>query len=345
MISRKKPAADKPLLGITLGDPAGIGPEVAIAAVASSQVQKVCRPLLIGDERIVRRAAQWTGCDWEIVSITPETEKSRTLEIIRGKKLFVLHTGDAPPQKIPVGRLSSAAGRAAYSWVRQGALLALKNRIDALVTAPLNKEAVLKAGIEGFTGHTELLAELSGAKSHAMMLAGGNLRVTLVTTHLALEQVPRSLTASAIRDKILLTQAFLLRLGIAKPRLAVTALNPHGGEGGAFGDEESRIILPAVRAVRRKGLDVQGPFPADTLFARHCREPFDAIIVMYHDQGLIPLKLLSFGKGVNITLGLPFIRTSPDHGTAFEIAGKAMANPGSMIEAILLAAKLASGDS
>ena len=323
-----------PLLGITLGDPAGIGPEVAIRAVISTRVRNICKPVMLGDVRIIERAVKDVACAWPIEAFQPTDNLRQVVQKIRGRKLIVLDLGGAPAGQIKLGRLSAVAGRAAYDWVVAGALLALRKEIDALVTAPLNKEAVLRAGIKGFKGHTELLAAMGKTKRYAMMLAGGNLRVVLVTTHVAMNRISRLLSTDLVLEKIELVQEYLIRRGIEKPKIAVAALNPHAGEGGAFGDQEKRLIEPAVSSAHQKGIHVTGPFPADTLFSRHQVHPYDAIVVMYHDQGLIPLKLLSFGKGVNITLGLPFVRTSPDHGTAFELAGTGRADPGSMIEAI-----------
>lgn len=332
----------KPIIGITLGDPAGIGPEIAVQAATSPKVRRCCRPVLLGDARVVERAARTVGCEWRIVLLGPGWEIRQTLPEIQGRRLAVLELGGANPKQISSGRLSARAGRAAYEWVAAGARLALTGSIDALVTAPLNKKAVARSGVKGFQGHTEMLAELSGTRRFAMMLAGGNLRVVLVTTHVALSRVAKTLSAKAVCEKIELTHEFLRRIGKRRPRIAVAALNPHAGEGGLLGDKEQRVIRPAIARAKRKGITVLGPLPADTLFARHLKEPYDAIVVMYHDQGLIPLKMLSFGKGVNITLGLPFVRTSPDHGTAFDLAGMGAADPGSMIEAVCTAARLCS---
>ncbi len=327
----------KPLLGITLGDPSGVGPEVAYLAAIAPEVRRVCRPLLIGDEQIVRRTQEALNHPGPVEAIDEVEELSG----VSAKDVAVLHYPVRNPAGLPYGKLSARAGRAAYDWVVAGALLAIQKEIDGLVTAPLNKEAVLRAGIRGFQGHTELLAQLSKTKRFAMMLAGGTLRVVLVTTHAAIENVASLLTPVKVLEKIVLTNAYLNQIGIKRPHIAVAALNPHAGEGGAFGNQEARIIRPAISRAKRRGIHVSGPYPADTLFARHLREPYDAVVVMYHDQGLIPLKLLAFGKGVNITLGLPFVRTSPDHGTAFELAGTGQADPGSMIEAVLQAARMA----
>lgn len=332
----------KPIIGITLGDPSGIGPEISVRAAISAKVRRLCQPVLLGDARIVERAAAAIGCEWPIVLIGPGWEIRESVPKIRGRRLVVLELGGANPRQVPPGRLSKRAGRAAYEWVAAGARLALVGSIDALVTAPLSKQAVVRSGVRRFQGHTEMLAEIAGTRRFAMMLAGGNLRVVLVTTHVAMSKVAKALTAQSVCEKIELTREFLTRMGNAQPRIAVAAFNPHAGEGGVLGDKERKVIGPAVARAKRKGIPVVGPLPADTLFAQHLKDPYDAIVVMYHDQGLIPLKMLSFGKGVNITLGLPFVRTSPDHGTAFDLAGKGVADPGSMIEAVCTAVQLCS---
>jgi 4-hydroxythreonine-4-phosphate dehydrogenase len=331
----------KPVAGVTLGDPAGIGPEVAVRAALHARVRRFCRPVLLGDVRIVRKVLEGLKIYLDLRTLESPEEIQSIKHKKRTARLCVLDLGKADPGKIQVGQISPQAGQAAYDWVMTGTGLAMDGIIDCLVTAPLNKEAVIKSGVEGFQGHTEVLARISKAPRHAMMLAGGGLRVVLVTTHVAIKEVSEKLSQQLILDKIELTHEFLGNQGIPMPRIAVAALNPHGGEHGVFGNEEGRIIEPAIKEAAQKGIPVIGPLPADTLFARHKREPFDAIVVMYHDQGLIPLKLLSFGKGVNVTLGLPFVRTSPDHGTAFDLAGKGMSDPRSMIEALCLAGTLA----
>ena len=246
---------------------------------------------------------------------------------------------DTPGQYQP-GRLSAEAGRAAYNVILRAADAAMQGQVAAMATAPVNKEAFRLAGLP-WTGHTDLLAHASGARHVAMMFYSDELRVVLATVHVALADVPRVLTRDGLTSTIALTARELPRFGFAAPRLAVAGLNPHAGEHGLFGVEEQSVIGPAIEASRAEGIDVAGPFPADTLFVRARRGEFDAVIACYHDQGLIPVKLLAFGRAVNVTLGLPFVRTSVDHGTAFDIAGKGVADPGSMIEAVLLAAKLA----
>ena len=238
------------------------------------------------------------------------------------------------------GELSAAAGRAAYDVILRAVADAQQGAVQAMATAPVNKEAFRLAGL-AWSGHTDLLAHLTGSRHVAMMFYSDALRVVLATVHIPLAEVPRVLTQASLEATIALTAAELPRFGIARPRIAVAGLNPHAGEHGLFGHEEAIAIGPAIEACRSRGIDVSGPFPADTVFVRARRGDFDVVVACYHDQGLIPVKLVAFGQAVNVTLGLPIIRTSVDHGTAFDIAGRGVANPESMITAVLLAARLA----
>jgi len=238
------------------------------------------------------------------------------------------------------GELSVDAGRAAHDAIVRAVRDAMDGKVAAMATAPINKEAFALAGLR-WRGHTELLQELTGAPRVAMMFYAEELCVVLATVHVALKDVPARLTAASLRDAIELSAEWLPRFGFSSPRLALAGLNPHAGEHGVIGDEEQQVLEPVAAECRARGIDVTGPLPADTVFVRAARGEFDAVVACYHDQGLIPVKLLAFGKAVNVTLGLPIIRTSVDHGTAFDIAGKGVADPGSMIEAVLLAAKLA----
>ena len=285
----------KPRVAITVGDPAGIGPEVAARAAADRRVLDVCEPVLYEPPDAHAYAA---------------------------------------------GVLSAAAGRASYDTIVRAVADALDAVVSAIATAPVNKEAFRLAGLP-WRGHTDLLAHLTGAPHVAMMFHSDRLRVVLATIHIALADVPRALTARSLEQTIDLTASALPRFGIARPRIAVAGLNPHAGESGLFGHEEETAIAPAIAACRGRGLDVSGPFPGDTIFVRACRGEFDVVVACYHDQGLIPIKLVAFGHAVNVTLGLPIIRTSVDHGTAFDIAGRGVADPESMIAAVLLAARLA----
>ena len=246
--------------------------------------------------------------------------------------------GSEAPAKM--GEVSAAAGRAAYDTIVRAVDAAIKGDVDAIATAPVNKLAFSQAGLP-WKGHTDLLAHLCGTSRVAMMFHAPELKVVLITVHVPLRDVPSLITQDLVARTIDLTCAALPQFGVLEPRLAIAGLNPHAGEGGVLGDEDDRILAPAVAAARARGIDVKGPFPADTVFVRASKGEFDCVLACYHDQGLIPVKLLAFGHAVNVTIGLPIIRTSVDHGTAFDIAGKGVADPGSMIEAVKLAARMA----
>ena len=287
-----------PRIGITAGDPAGIGPEIARKAAADPRVLEVCTPVIYG----------------------PVTDDDLAV--------------------FARGRVSAEAGRAAYDAIVHAVQDARKGTIAAVATAPINKEALKAAGLP-WPGHTELLAHLTGARRVAMMFHSETLRVVLATVHIPLRQVPVALTRARLEETIELAAAELPRFGIAAPRLALAGLNPHAGEHGLMGAEEEEVLAPAVSACRSRGIEIEGPYPADTVFVRATRGDFDAVIACYHDQGLIPVKLLAFGRAVNVTLGLSIIRTSVDQGTAFDIAGRGVADPSSLVEAVRLAARLA----
>jgi 4-hydroxythreonine-4-phosphate dehydrogenase len=324
----------KPILAITMGDPAGIGPEIVVKALASPRLWSVCRPVVIGRLPVMETAARAAGVGVAFVPVgarLPATDRSRCP---------LVETGPERDRVPALGRVSAAGGRAAIEAVTEAICLALDGRVDAVVTAPISKEAIRAAG-SPFPGHTEMLAAFTGSKRHAMMLVGGPLRVSLATIHVPLAQVPSLITPRGVRDVIELTWDAVRRFGLRRPRIAVCGLNPHAGEAGMMGDEERRVIAPAVRAIAKKGIPVSGPYPADTIFHRAARGEFAAVVAMYHDQGLGPLKTLAFDTGVNLTLGLPIIRTSVDHGTAFDIAGKGLASAGSLLAAVELAATMA----
>ena len=321
----------KPFLGITMGDAAGIGPEIIVMSLIREDIQDICSPLVIGDGEIIKEAL-------EVVS---QRAKVRSIKRIKdykfGEKVInVLDLQNIKPGTLTKGKISPMAGKAAFEYIKRAVSLALSGKIDAIVTAPLNKAALNKAGYH-YPGHTEILARLSGVKEVVMMLVMGNLRVSHVTSHLPLRDIFDLINKERIFKVITLTYKALQDIGVNKPRLAVAGLNPHAGEGGLFGREEINEILPAIKKARSLKIDVRGPIPADTLFYRAKQDEFDGIIAMYHDQGHIPLKTLGFFEGVNVTLGLPFIRTSVAHGTAFDKAGKGIANPQSLVEAIKLA--------
>ena len=329
----------KPIIAITMGDPAGIGPEVIAKALADPAIKRAVRPLVLGDWGVLQATGARLKRAPQFICWKPGLP---LLSLLDHPKAFTVCSLSAlsAKQRQPA-TATKAGGHAAFSYIRVAAKLALSKVADGIATAPISKHSLIDAGHD-YPGHTELLAELSRTPECRMMLLGAKLRVVPVTGHIPYAKVPRSLTQSNIQTTLELTQHGLKNLfGIPRPRIAVAALNPHGGEQGIFGDEEIRIISPAVRAARKRGVSVFGPFPADSLFHHAARGDYDAVVCMYHDQGLIPLKLHHFHGGVALTLGPPFIRTSVDHGTAYDIAGKDKADASSMKEAILLAARLA----
>ncbi len=316
-----------------MGDPAGIGGEVALKAVAQILPKSKSKFLLIGDYRHWVSLSKKLKIKYPLVWVN-DAELGR--EVSKG--VAVLDMGGI--NKIQWGKITAANGAAAVRYVCEGARLALGGDVDALVTAPIHKEAIHKAGCP-FPGHTELLATLSSTDSFAMMMAGGPFKIVLQSIHVSLKESVSKVTIAQVWEKLELTHKSLREwFGVQHPRIAVAGLNPHAGENGAFGKEEQKVLKPVIQKARDRGWDVSGPHPPDTLFYWASRKPYDAILCMYHDQGLIPLKLVAFENGINLTLGLPFIRTSPDHGTAFDIAGTGKANPSSMVAAIEMAEKL-----
>jgi 4-phospho-D-threonate 3-dehydrogenase / 4-phospho-D-erythronate 3-dehydrogenase len=333
-------------LGLTMGDPAGIGPEILLLAckqLAPLVRQRELELIAIGTQSVLEGAAADLGLDARTVAsanqgVWPDV---------------ALVEAASCRSEFAIGEVSAEAGRLAYAAVEASVRLALTGAIDAVVTAPFSKEAINLAGYP-YSGHTELLAHLTNSPGTVMMLAHGNLRVSHVSTHVAIAKVPSLVTPERVRRVVDLTCKALATLGIDAPRIAVAALNPHAGEGGLFGAEDENVLVPLIAAYRRQGLDISGPHPGDTVFVKAAAGQFDAVVAMYHDQGHIPVKLLGFRVdqttglwkelgGVNVTLGLPIIRTSVDHGTAFDIARKGTANPQSMVEAIDCAYRLAVG--
>ncbi len=330
---------EKPLVGITMGDPAGVGPEIILKALQSSDVWDVCVPIVIGDVEQIRRTNRILHGQVSVVPITSPAEARGT-----ERAAFVLQVGNLPAD-LPLGELSKEAGEAAYRYVVWAVELAQAGKIDAICTAPLNKEAMQAAG-HPFPGHTELLGHLTGRKDFAMVLVSPSVNVAHVSTHVGLRDAIDRVKREREEKVITIGAELMQDIGISRPRIAVCGLNPHAGEHGLFGEgEEEREIAPAVEAMQAKGYDVVGPLPADTVFYRAQRGDFDLVIAQYHDQGHIPVKALGMDAGVNVTAGLPILRTSVDHGTAFDIAGKGIADAGSMIEAILLAGRMAAGKS
>ena len=325
-----------PRVAISMGDPTGIGPEVTLAALRRGRLGRALTPILVGDLDLYRATAARLGSGTRCVAWEPGTPLARGALAVR-----VVAT--LPERARRPGRSTVAGGRAAHAAILEAVRLVRGGLADALTTAPISKANLAAAGLAA-SGHTELLAQLAGDVPVRMMLAGPRLRVVLVTTHLALAAVPRAIDTPTVLETLRIADhALRQRFGLRRPRLAVAGLNPHAGEQGLFGDEERRAIAPAVRAARRAGIDARGPLAADSAFPLALGGQFDAVVCMYHDQGLAPFKLLHFADGVNVTLGLPFVRTSPDHGTAHDIAGRGVADWRSMAAALRLAARLATG--
>jgi 4-hydroxythreonine-4-phosphate dehydrogenase len=327
---------DLPLLAITMGDPAGIGPEVLLKALQHADVYDRCRPLVLGDRRILERAAAWLIGDDLSYELVDQPAGGRYLP----GTVTLLDLANAAPEECPVGQVSAAAGRAAVEYVFRACDLAMAGAAGAVVTAPLNKAAMNLAGF-AYAGHTELLTERTSAQQVSMLLVGPQLRVVHVSTHVSLAEAIRRVTPERVLATIELAQQSCVMLGIAEPRIAVAGLNPHAGEGGLFGDHEERAVVPAIAAARARGWDVSDPQPPDTVFLRATKGAYDIVVAMYHDQGHIPMKLLAFDSGVNVSVGLPIIRTSVDHGTAFDIAGTGRASESSMLAAIDVAVQMA----
>ena len=332
------PTRNALLIGVSMGDPAGIGPEVILKAIAAAAAGRGAPSfLVIGDMGAMRAAAARVRNSPALHLWHPGEPVVRS-----AKGVGVLSLTDLRRSAIRPGHPTVAGAGASYDYVVAGARMALRGEIDALVTAPISKEWMNRAG-HHFPGHSELLAKLARTRRWRMMFAGGELTLALVTTHVALKEVPAMLSQRSVLDTIRMLATHLrTRMGVARPRIGVLGFNPHAGEGGLFGSEESRVIAPAIGRARKEGIDAVGPLAPDTAFIRPAGKfKFDAAVAMYHDQGLIALKTLEFDRAVNVTLGLPFIRTSPDHGTAFEIAGKGIANPSSMLAAIEYARRAA----
>lgn len=325
----------KPIIGVTMGDPAGIGPEICAKALSSPEVINTTRSLVIGDRKVISEGLKIAKIgDQKINPVKKVSEAKFTRGMID-----VLDLNNVVISKLKTGQLSKMSGQAAVECVEKAIQLALDGKIDAIATAPICKEAIHKAGHK-YDGHTEILAARTKTKDYAMMFVSDTLWVILATTHIPYKEVPARLDKKRIVKVIKLAHDSLFRLNEKKPRIGVAGLNPHAGENGLFGDEEIKIIAPAVAEARKLGINVKGPISPDTIFYLAKIGMFDIVVAMYHDQGLIPLKLLSFNHSVNVTVGLPIVRTSVDHGTGFDIAGQGLANPQSLIEAIKVAAHL-----
>ena len=332
--------ASKPIIGLTMGDPAGIGPEIILKALEQGKICRICCPIVIGDAQVLESNKK-VGEFQSNLDIRPITTASQAR--CRHDAADVLDLNNVDLSRLEMGGPQAMGGRASYEYLAKAVELATKGEIDAITTAPLSKEALHMAGLV-YPGHTEILAELTGATNFAMMFVARDYRVILVTIHTSLKRVCAQVTKEQVLTTITLADETLQRLGIKEPRIAVAGLNPHAGESGIFGNEEIEQITPAIRQARDAGLHVEGPFPADTIFYRAwIKKEFDIVVAMYHDQGCIPLKLMGFEVGVNLTLGLPVIRTSVDHGTAYGRAGKRLGtgDPTSLIEAVKIAVHLA----
>ena len=321
----------KPILAITMGDAAGSGPEIITKTLADPEVRAISRPVVVGDAATMQAALEITGAPGKIKSVEKVSAASFQDDIIE-----VIDLRNIQLDKLTRGRVDPVAGKAAYEYIKLATEMTLARESDAIVTSAINKEALNKAGYH-YDGHTQLLAELCGGPEVAMMLVSGNLRVSHVSTHVSLLRAIERVRPERILTVLRLTDEAVRQMGVAEPRLAVAGLNPHSGEGGLFGDEEIKYITPTIEEARRQGMNVTGPLPPDSVFLRTSEGQFDAAIAMYHDQGHIAVKMLGITHGVNVTLGLPIIRTSVDHGTNFGKAGKGTADPTSLVMSIKLA--------
>ncbi len=326
----------RPIVGITMGDPVGIGPEIICMALNRPDICKHLRPVVIGDISVLEKAADLQGVTISLSGIDAPDQGA-----FEHGRIDVIAVSRMEAKSIQWGKPTRETGRSMIDYINMATDLALAGKIDAIATCPINK-AAMKLAQSNFHGHTELLAARTGAEVYAMMMAGPRLRVVLVTIHMPLEAVSRTLTVQNIETVIALTDHSLKTLfGIARPNIAVAGFNPHAGEEDMFGSEESEIIRPAVSNAVDRGIEAVGPLPPDTLFYHAASGRYDAVVCMYHDQGLIPFKMIHFADGVNTTLGLPIIRTSVDHGTAYDIAGQGRADPGSLLAALEMAAEQA----
>lgn len=329
---------ERPAIAITMGDPCGIGPEVVVKALADPRVYASCRPVVVGNTYAMQRAVKLTGLPLRINETDDPTTAGEDPEVVD-----VVDIHNLNPEDITVGQISIPCGKAAMEWVSKAGQLALAGIVDGLATAPLNKEAASLAGYKSI-GHMELLQELSGARTVATMLLAKNLRVVHLTTHRSLRLACDYVKKDRILDYLQLTHDSFIKWGFSNPRIAAAALNPHGSDGGLLGNEEADEIAPAVGAARERGINAVGPVPADIIFHQAIQDRYDAVLAMYHDQGHIPVKVYGFEESITANLGLPFVRTSVDHGTAFDIAGKGIAQHTSMLESIRLAVALARGN-
>ena len=331
-------AGEKPAIAITMGDPCGIGPEVVAKALADPRVYASCRPVVVGSAYAMERAVALAGAPMRVDLPGDLAAAGQDRGVID-----VVDLGNLNPEDITVGQINPVCGRAAMEWVTRAGELALSGAVAGLATAPLNKEAASLAGYQSI-GHMELLQELSGARTVATMLMARNLRVVHLTTHRSLRAACDYVKKDRILDYLRLTHQSFVQFGFREPRIAAAALNPHGSDGGLLGSEEAEEIAPAVAAAQSDGINAFGPIPADIVFHHAAENRYDAVLAMYHDQGHIPVKVYGFEESITANLGLPFVRTSVDHGTAFDIAGQGIATHTSMLEAIRLAVALVNGN-
>ena len=346
MTAALKASREKPIIGISMGDPAGIGPEIIVKALGHEQVRRVCRPLVVGDAGVIRNAAKIVASPLAVRSVATVDEAE-----FRADAIDVFDRENIGLARLKLGEVSAMAGDAAFRAVRTLIDLAMSGAIDATVTAPIHKEALALAG-HRFPGHTEIFAHFTGTRDFAMMLAAGDLRVVHVSTHVSLRQACDAVTRQRVLKVIELGHEVCRQLGIERPKIGVAGLNPHASDGGLFGSEEREQIIPAIQDAQRSGIHVEGPQPPDTFFAKALAGVYDVCVAMYHDQGHIPVKIRGFRfdaasntwtsvRGINVTLGLLIIRTSVDHGTAFDQAGSGTASEQSMLDAIDYAARIA----
>ncbi|MFC1506847.1 4-hydroxythreonine-4-phosphate dehydrogenase PdxA [Thermoproteota archaeon] len=329
-----------PILGITMGDAAGVGPEIIDKALAKKEFYDIARPIVIGDVSVIEDALKVAKVKVDINSVKDISEakyEHGTIEVIDLKNIQL--------SELKMGQVQAMAGKASVKYVEKAVEMALENKIDAIVTAPLNKEAMNLAGYD-YAGHTEILAHLTKTKDYAMMLVAGQLRVIHVTTHVSMRDACELIKKDRVLTTIRLTDEVTKKMGVEAPKIAVSGFNPHAGESGLFGNEEIEEIIPAIESAKKNNMNVIGPMPPDTVFLRASRGEYDAVVAMYHDQGHIPVKMLGFESGINVTIGLPIIRTSVDHGTAYRRAGLRLGtgDPTSLEEAMKLAVQMAKFD-
>ena len=336
----------KPILGLTMGDPAGIGPEICLRAMSEPAVRKMCTPVLFGDLSVLNRVAEFVSRKGrkEKKTLRPlrSLREAEFLKLSQVNEPLIVDCGAIDAKKIQPGKVSAACGRAGYIYIERAIHAALAGKIDGVVTAPIHKESLNLSGVK-HPGHTEIFTALTNAKRSCMMLYSDKITVSMATTHIGYHEVPGKLSVERVLNVIELTAATMKQILQREPRIGVCGLNPHAGEHGLFGQrEEEKFVAPAVKLARKKKINAEGPLVPDAVFTTGQRKKYDAIVTLYHDQGHIPFKMLAFDTGVNITLGLPIVRTSVDHGTAFDIAWQGKADATSLFSAIRVAAELAS---